>query len=83
MPHYDRMGEIKGEIYMTVMVADLYDALIKAGAPEENARKAAQEVASYDSRLVRLEAKVTMLQWMVGINMAMTATMMFKMFGAG
>ena len=66
---------------MSLMISGLYDALKSAGAGDDLARKAAQEVASYDNRLTVLEAKVTMLQWMVGINIAMTASIMFKLFG--
>lgn len=66
---------------MSLMIADLYDALKAAGAPEDKAKKAATEVATYENRLTRLESKVTMLQWMVGINIAMTGSIMFKLFG--
>ena len=30
---------------------------------------------------MELETKITILQWMVGINIAMTASIMFKVFG--
>lgn len=73
---------------MTVMVASLYDALIDAGAKDNVARKAAEEAASYEnqfqkieSRINVVEAKITMIQWMIGINMAMTAGVLFKIVG--
>ena len=32
------------------MIAEVYDALIAAGAPEEKARKAAEAIAGYENR---------------------------------
>lgn len=32
---------------MTTMIAEVYDALIAAGAPEDKARKAAETLAAY------------------------------------
>lgn len=66
---------------MSLMISGLYDALKDAGAKDDLARKAAQEVAGYDNRLTKMEAKLTMLQWMLGINIGMTASIIFKLFG--
>jgi septal ring factor EnvC (AmiA/AmiB activator) len=44
---------------MTTMVAELYDALIAAGTPDDKARKAAEARAgyeAYDQRLGRIES---------------------------
>ena len=43
---------------MTTMIAELYDALIAAGAPEDKARKAAKTVTAYETRFVGLEVKL-------------------------
>ena len=64
---------------MSVMVAGLYDALKDAGAKEDLARKAAEEAANYDNRLTTIETKLFMIQWMVGLNIAMTAGILFTM----
>ena len=40
---------------MAVMLAKTYDALISAGAPEQKAREAAEELAAYENRFVRIE----------------------------
>lgn len=66
---------------MSLMLASLYDALREGGANDEKARKAAEEVASYDNRLSGLEGKMTLLQWMVGVNIALTTTVLFKLLG--
>lgn len=68
---------------MAVMMGNLYAALIKAGAGEDDAKKAAEQVANFDSRVTGLEgrialldakvdAKFTQLSWMLGVNMALT-----------
>jgi len=64
---------------MATVIAELYDALKAAGAPEDQARKAAEVVAGYENqfaalreRMMALEGKITLLQWMVGFNLAAT-----------
>lgn len=61
------------------MIAEVYDALIEAGASQEKARKAAEAIAGYESRfagievrLERMEGKITLLSWMVGIAISLT-----------
>ena len=46
---------------MTTMIAELYDALIAAGSPEDKARSAAEAMAGYEAyegRLVRIESDI-------------------------
>ncbi|MBF0562334.1 MAG: integrase [Alphaproteobacteria bacterium] len=43
---------------MTTMIAELYDALISAGAPEDKARKAAETVAAYETRFTGLDGRL-------------------------
>ena len=59
---------------MSVMVTELYDALIDAGASEEKARTAARAMADYNSRfdqldqkLIEVHGKINLLQWMVAL----------------
>ena len=58
---------------MALMLSDTYDALIEAGASEAKAKAAAQEVASLDRRLLRLEV-------MLGINITITLAIAAKIF---
>jgi hypothetical protein len=51
---------------MTTMLAELYDALLAAAAPEEKARKAAEAVAAYEDRFARIKRRLTVLSWQVG-----------------
>jgi len=83
---------------MAVMMGNLYAALMKAGAGEDDAKKAAEEVANFELRLNSLEAKIdrletrmearfqsleakfdpkfTLVSWMVGVNMAVTLSVL-------
>lgn len=61
------------------MLSKTYDALVSAGAPEDKAREAAEELADYenrlasiDNRLSAVEGKLTVLIWAIGINAAAT-----------
>jgi hypothetical protein len=72
---------------MTMMVAEVYEALLAAGAPEEKAVKAAQALASYDSRfnkvdadLNKLGADIKLLQWMLGLVIAGIVALITKTF---
>ena len=51
---------------MALQLGALRDALLSAGAPPEMANEAAEEVASYENRLAAIEARLTVLTWMVG-----------------
>ena len=72
---------------MTMMVTEVYDALLAAGAPEEKAARAAQASAGYDNRfnkvdadLTRMEGDLKLLKWMVGIVMAGIVALITKTF---
>lgn len=72
---------------MATMISEVYDALKEAGASEEKARKAAEAIASYENRfssfenrMVRIEGKIDLLQWMIGFNLAMTVAVLWKVF---
>jgi peptidoglycan hydrolase CwlO-like protein len=50
---------------MTTMVAELYDALIAAGSPQDKARAAAAAMAEYDpyqQRFVKIEADISSIR---------------------
>lgn len=50
---------------MTTLIAELYDALLAAGSPEDKARAAAEAMAgfdAYDQRFVRVETDIAELK---------------------
>jgi hypothetical protein len=62
------------------MLSKTYDALLAAGAPEEKARAAAEELAGYKSRFAKIETELAVLKWMVGVVIAGVASLIIKAF---
>lgn len=74
---------------MTTMIAEVYDALVEAGASEEKARKAAEAIAGYEDRfgridisLARIEGSQKYQQWQIGLMLALQLLTLSKLFGA-
>ncbi len=65
---------------MAVMLSKTYDAFIAAGAPEDKARAAAEELAAYEARFVKIEQDLAVLKWMVGVVIAGVASLIIKAF---
>lgn len=65
---------------MTVMLSRTYEALVAAGAPEEKARAAAEELAACESRFAKIETDLGALKWMVGVNLAASSSLVIKAF---
>ena len=53
-----------------LMLTDLYDALRAANVPEDKARAAASSVADFDSRIERIETKLTVMMSLLGVMLA-------------
>jgi hypothetical protein len=56
---------------MALMLSELYEALLEAGASEAKAKKAAEAVASYDDRLGRIERRLDVLTYITGANLTL------------
>jgi hypothetical protein len=65
---------------MAVMLSKTYDALVAAGAPDDKARAAAEELAGYESRFTKIETDLAVLKWMVGVNLAASVSLVIKAF---
>ena len=65
---------------MPTMLSEVYDALREAGASEEKSRRAAEAIAAYENRFARIEPDLTLLKWMVGFNIALTVTIVARIF---
>lgn len=65
---------------MSVMLSKTYDALKAAGAPEEQARAAAEEIAAYENRVTSVESDLRLLKWMVGANFAVSIAILLRVF---
>ena len=69
---------------MSMMVTELYDALIAAGAPEEKARAAAQamseESLATKADIARPERELSVVKWMTSAIVAGVASLLLKAF---
>ena len=65
---------------MSTMIFEVYDALKEAGASEDKAKKAAEALAAYESRFSKIDTDLTLLKWMVGFNLALSAAILLKLF---
>lgn len=57
---------------MALMLSKTYDALRAAGAPDDMAREAAEEIAGFEDRLTGIESDLKLLKWMLGFNLALS-----------
>ena len=55
---------------MALMLGKLYDALRAAGVPEDKAREAAGEVATFEKDLAGIKPDVRVLKWITGTTLA-------------
>ena len=65
---------------MSVMIAELYDALKEAGASEEKARAAAKTMADYENRFNKIDAELQLMKWMIGGCLALSGTVIGLLF---
>lgn len=65
---------------MALQLGSLRDALVEAGATTASAAKAAEEVASYENRLAKIETDLSLLKWMTGTVLAGVAALLVKTF---
>ena len=47
---------------MTTMIAEVYDALLAAGSPEDKARKAAEAVAGFENRFIAIDQRLAKME---------------------
>lgn len=74
---------------MALQLGALRDALSEAGASEEKAAAAAEEIAAYEARfaglelkLERIDGRITLMQWMLALLIGGVASLMIKAFVA-
>ena len=56
------------------------EALKAAGAPDDKAREAAEEIAAYGNRLASIEADARLPKWMMGLVLAGVFSLVVKTF---
>ena len=55
---------------MSTMNAEIYSALIDAGASEEKAKEAAKSVADYQNDINEVKADLKLIKWGIGLIIA-------------
>ena len=65
---------------MAVMIAEVYEALMEAGASEAKARAAAESLANYENRFPKIEADLLVVKWMLGVVIAGILSLLVKSF---
>jgi len=60
---------------MAIMMGNLYEALKGAGASEEKAKAAAEEIANYDNAIADLKSDMQLVKWMLGALIALNVAM--------
>ncbi len=68
------------EANMTTMIAEVYEALIEAGASQEKAKKAAESIAAYENRFNKIEVDLLVIKWMLGLVVAGIFSLVVKAF---
>ena len=63
-----------------MLIEELYDALLEAGASEQKARLAARTVADLDTRVTEISSTLRLHSWMLTTILAMLIAIMFKVF---
>lgn len=64
---------------MALQLGALRDALESAGADRDKARDAAEELAGYENRLAGIDARLSLLTWMVGFNLLLTSGVLWRL----
>lgn len=61
---------------MAAMLGNLYEALTKAGASAEDARKASEEVAAFKEDLAARKTEIVVIKWMVGFVLVIVTSLL-------
>jgi hypothetical protein len=62
---------------MSIMISEVYDAFISAGANEDKSRKAAEALTVYENRFAKMEGELLVLKWMSGFTLAAVMAVLF------
>ncbi len=63
---------------MALQLGAVRDALPSAGADQELASKAADELAGYDRDLTEVKSELKLIRWMLGTNLVVTLGILWR-----
>ena len=61
---------------MAVMLGGPYHALLAAGAPPEQAEKAAEDVARHEADISAIKGELASIKWMIGFVIALVVSIL-------
>ena len=67
---------------MAMMLARTYEAFREAGASDEKAREAAEEIAGFERRLAGIESRLVRVEVLISIVLAGVVALIVKTFFA-
>ncbi len=50
-----------------------------AGASPDKAERASEEVATYESRLASIDGRLTLLTWLIGVELVLTVGILWRL----
>lgn len=65
---------------MTILLVEVYDAFIAAGAGEEKSKAASEAIAEYESRFNKVDRDLLILKTTTGLIIAGVASLVAKAF---
>jgi hypothetical protein len=65
---------------MALQLGATREVFLEAGVSPASASKAAEELASYETRLANNDARISVFTWMVGANITLTILVLGSLF---
>ena len=62
---------------MSLILKEVYDAFLDAGASEEKATAAAEALANYDEEFSKIKSDLLIVKWMIGLVIVVIVLPMF------
>ena len=63
---------------MPIMLSKTYAALVAAGAPEEAASEAAEEIADFERKLSAMQSDIKLIKWTLGVVLGCVVVPLIK-----
>ncbi len=64
---------------MALQLGAIRDALLDACATAEKADRASEELAGYKTRLASIDGRLSLLTWMLGFDLVLTAGVLWRL----
>lgn len=65
---------------MSIMITEVYGALLAAGAPDEKARAAAKVLADYDKEFADIKGTLRLHTWVLSVHTGLLLAILWRVF---